>query len=61
MLKTGELAMDVGTVLSGDTAVNEGLIDDLGGLKEAIAKLYELVEKDKRAQKRKSRTIKEVE
>ncbi len=61
MLKTGELAMDVGTVLSGDTAVAEGLIDELGGLKEAIAKLYELIEKGEKPRKRVRRTKKEAE
>ncbi len=32
MMKTGELIMDVGTVLDGDGAVQSGLIDELGGL-----------------------------
>ncbi len=59
MLKTGELAMDVGTVLSGETAVSEGLIDELGGLKEAIAKLYEIIEKDEKPKRRRRRTKKE--
>ncbi len=59
MLKTGELAMDVGTVLSGETAVSEGLIDELGGLKEAIAKLYELISKNEKPKTRKRRTKKE--
>ena len=44
MLKTGELVMDVGSVLTGEEAVNEGLIDQVGGLSEAIECLYALIE-----------------
>jgi len=36
MLKTGELANDVGTILFGEEAVKYGLIDEMGGLKEAL-------------------------
>lgn len=36
MLKTGELVMDVGTVLDGEGAVECGLIDELGGLRNAL-------------------------
>ena len=32
MMNTGELTMDMGTVVDGETAVKEGLIDSLGGL-----------------------------
>lgn len=44
MMTTGELAMDVGTVLNGCDAVKEGLIDDLGGLSDAIGYLYQMIE-----------------
>ena len=44
MLKTGELANDVGTVLFGEEATKIGLIDAIGGLSEALDKLYELIE-----------------
>ncbi len=44
MMQTGELMMDVGTSIDGTQAVEEGLIDGLGGLSDAIAKLYELIE-----------------
>lgn len=44
MLKTGELAMDMGTVVDGEKAVELGLIDSLGGLSDAIECLYELIE-----------------
>ena len=52
MMKTGELVMDVGTVLDGKEAVKCGLIDNLGGLGDAVNHLYSLIEKDK---KRKAR------
>lgn len=44
MMTTGELATDVGTVLDGETAVREGLIDSLGGLHDGMAALYEMIE-----------------
>lgn len=44
MLKTGELANDVGTVLFGEEAARTGLIDQVGGLSDAINKLKELIE-----------------
>lgn len=44
MLKTGELAMDMGTVVDGEEAVKLGLIDSLGGLSDAIERLYSLIE-----------------
>ncbi|MCX7921561.1 MAG: ATP-dependent Clp protease proteolytic subunit [Clostridia bacterium] len=43
MLKTGEMANDVGTVLFGEEAVKVGLINELGGLSNALDKLYELI------------------
>lgn len=44
MMNTGELVMDVGTVLDGEAAVDCGLIDHLGGLHEAIDCLYSMIE-----------------
>lgn len=44
MLKTGELANDVGTILFGDEAVKKGIINETGGLFNALEKLYELIE-----------------
>ena len=35
MLETGELTKDVGSVLVGEQAVSEGLIDELGGIHDA--------------------------
>ncbi len=42
MFRTGELARDIGTVLVGKDATSVGLIDEVGGLSQAIAKLQEL-------------------
>lgn len=50
MFTTGELITDVGTVLDGEAAVREGLIDRLGGLSDAIKCLYSLIEQGKGAQ-----------
>lgn len=41
MFRTGELARDIGTVLVGKDAVAAGLIDAVGGLAQAVAKLEE--------------------
>lgn len=40
MLKTGEMAADVGSVIYGEEAVNLGLIDRVGGLGDALDCLY---------------------
>ena len=40
MLRTGELVMDMGTVLGGEQAVEEGLIDAIGNLGDALRYLY---------------------
>lgn len=44
MLKTGELVMDVGTVLDGEGAVQSGLIDKMGGLSDALDFLNKTIE-----------------
>ncbi|MGE5422150.1 MAG: ClpP family protease [Ignavibacteriales bacterium] len=43
MFRTGELARDIGTVLVGKDAVECGLIDQVGGVKEAVSHLKELI------------------
>lgn len=50
MMKKDELVMDVGSVLDGQTAVSEGLIDSLGGLNDAVECLYSLIEEEKAQQ-----------
>lgn len=47
MLKTGELANDVGTVLFGEEAVKNGLIKEVGGLASALKKLYDYIAIDR--------------
>ena len=49
MMNTGELVTDVGTVLDGETAVKEGLIDGLGSLSEAMDALYALIDERREA------------
>ena len=47
MLDTTQLAKDIGSILIGEEAVKKGLIDEVGGIKEALAKLYEMIEQNK--------------
>ena len=47
MTDTSKLVQDVGTILIGDEAVREGLIDEVGGLAQAFEKLYQLIEKQR--------------
>lgn len=49
MLRTGELAADVGSVIYGEEAVSEGLIDGLGGLSDALGCLHEMIDADRKA------------
>ena len=44
MMKTGEMANDVGTIVPGDEAVACGLIDEKGGLDAALSYLYHEIE-----------------
>ncbi len=46
VLNTGELVMDVGTILDGERAVSEGLIDAVGTVSDAIDALYEMIEEN---------------
>jgi ATP-dependent protease ClpP protease subunit len=48
MFRTGELARDIGTVLIGKEAVEKGLIDEVGGLGQAVARLKNLIEEWKK-------------
>ena len=43
MMRTGELATDVGTLVYGKEAVQLGLIDELGGLSDALACLHRMI------------------
>lgn len=44
MLDSTQLVKDVGTLLEGEEAVAEGLIDEVGGMREAVAKLHQMIE-----------------
>ena len=44
MLDSTQLVKDVGTMLEGEDAVREGLIDEVGGISQAFAKLHEMIE-----------------
>lgn len=44
MFRTGDLVRDIGTVLVGKDAVSSGLIDEVGGISQALKKLNELIE-----------------
>lgn len=50
MLETGELTGDIGSVLYGQEAVELGLIDRVGGLREALDCLHGQIEENKRKQ-----------
>ena len=45
MLDSTQLVKDVGTLLEGEDAVKEGLIDAVGGMSDALTKLHEMIEK----------------
>ncbi len=45
-MNTGELATDVGSVLDGAEAVKEGLIGELGSLRQALDALSEMIDAD---------------
>ena len=48
MMATGEMATDVGTILYGKEAVSSGLIDELGGLSDALNCLHKMIEAEKK-------------
>lgn len=52
MMNTGQLVMDVGTVLNGREAVESGLIDELGSLGQALSYLYSCIETNRRNTKK---------
>ena len=54
MLNQTELVKDVGTLLEGKDAVREGLIDEVGGMSDALNKLHEMIDqwRDKKSENR---------
>ena len=51
MLTTDEIANDVGSILFAKKAVEYGLINEMGGLKDALEKMYELIGKERENKK----------
>lgn len=43
MMKTDEMATDIGSILDGEEAVKIGLIDEIGGLSESLNALHEMI------------------
>lgn len=51
MMNTGMLTKDLGTILVGEEAVKEGLIDAVGGINQAFLKLHGMIDAQKAKQK----------
>ena len=47
MTATGGMVTDVGTLLDGAEAVKEGVINEVGGLRDAMKKLRSLIKERK--------------
>lgn len=52
MLTTDEIANDVGSILFAEKAVESGLIHEMGSLKDALEKMYELIAKKREEEKK---------
>ena len=46
MMETEVLTKDVGTILVGEEAVKNGIIDEVGGIKEAIGRLHKMIDEN---------------
>ena len=51
VMNTEELVMDIGTILEGEEAVEEGLIDSVGTISDAISDLASQIKKRRRQTK----------
>ena len=47
-METGVLTKDVGTILVGEEAVSEGIINETGGISQAMKKLHSMISKKKK-------------
>ena len=47
MMETEVLTKDIGSVLEGNETVREGIIDEIGGISQAVSKLHELIRQGK--------------
>ncbi len=46
LMHTGDMVMDIGTVLNGKDAVSSGIINSIGTLSTALDKLYEMIDSE---------------
>lgn len=53
MLASGKISNDIGTILFGPEAVDKGIIDSVGGIKDAFEKLHSMIEARKKKRKTK--------
>ena len=49
-MNTSMLTKDLGTILVGNQAVSEGIINEVGGIDEAMRKLHEMIEESKESE-----------
>lgn len=50
LLRTDQIATDVGSIIDGNEAVNIGLIDNMGGVSEALAELRRMIQEKRKDQ-----------
>ena len=48
MMRPDEIATDVGSIIDGDEAVKYGIIDEVGGLSDALSALKKMIEENKK-------------
>ena len=58
MMEMEILTKDVGTILVGEEAVDEGIIDETGGIREAMSKLHQLIDRRDESKAKKSKNLK---
>ena len=51
LMRTDQIATDVGSIIDGEEAVNIGLIDSIGGLNDALESLRMMIRDEKRSKK----------
>lgn len=50
LLRTDQIATDVGSIIDGNEAVNIGLIDNMGGVSEALAELRRMIQENRKTE-----------
>lgn len=55
VMNTEELVLDIGTVLEGEEAVEEGLINKVGTVRDALDRLYKMIDDKKSSESKKKR------